>query len=179
MRTLLFFCLLLSYPLAQGDDPMAPLLKKLEDSHWVAVGSEQPERIAYLFDDMQCPYCVQLWHSMAPLLDDDRNTLQVRHILVGLINPNTSLTTAAAVLADDHPAQRLAEHKERFSEGGIAPLSPVPDTLRDAIRENTVLMIGLGLAGTPTLIFQDSEQRWRVAPGLISEGALRQQVFQF
>jgi thiol:disulfide interchange protein DsbG len=72
----------------------------------------------------------------------------------------------------------LAEHEEYYDDGGIRPLERVPDAIRSQIQSNTALMIGLGLQGTPTLIFQDKEGRWRVAPGMIGEADLRQQVFQ-
>ncbi|MBL4571063.1 MAG: thiol:disulfide interchange protein DsbG, partial [Alcanivorax sp.] len=63
---------------------MDSLLARLESSSWVAEGAEEPQRVAYVFTDMACPYCAVLWENMQPLVNDPDNTLQVRHIIVGL-----------------------------------------------------------------------------------------------
>ncbi|MDX1802756.1 MAG: thiol:disulfide interchange protein DsbG [Alcanivorax sp.] len=156
----------------------AQLLKELQASTWVAEGPQQPQRVAYLFTDMACPYCARLWQQMQPLLQDPANTLQVRSIIVGLINPQTSFTQGAAVLAADDPADALARHENHYRQGGIAPLEPVPAAQRQAIVANTRLMMSLGLSGTPTLIFQDRQHHWRVARGLVDVRDLRDAVFQ-
>ncbi len=171
---------LLMLPLAsQADGPsMDSLLAKLEASNWVAEGAQEPKRVAYVFTDMACPYCARLWENMQPMINDENNVLQVRHIIVGLINPKRSFTQGGAVLAAPDPAAALAEHEEHFDDGGIRPLERVPDAIRSQIQSNTGLMIGLGLQGTPALIFQDTQGRWRVAPGVIGEADLREEVFQ-
>lgn len=176
----LTLALLLLPVLAQGqqDATMDSLLAKLEASHWVAEGPEQPERVAYVFTDMACPYCAQLWQSMQPMVNDPANTLQVRHIIVGLIHPKRSFTQGAAVLNAINPAAALARHESQFKQGGITPLEPVPSAVRSQIHNNTSLMIGLGLSGTPSLIFQDPTGQWRVAPGVVGEEDLREAVFQ-
>ncbi len=76
------------------------------------------------------------------------------------------------------PTAALAEHEAHYDDGGIRPLERVPAAIRSQIQNNTALMIGLGLQGTPALIFQDREGRWRVAPGVIGEADLRGEVFQ-
>ena len=75
--------------IGQADDgpSMDSLLAKLEASTWVAEGAQQPQRVAYVFTDMACPYCARLWENMQPMIEDEDNVLQVRHIIVGLINP--------------------------------------------------------------------------------------------
>ena len=40
---------------------MDSLLARLENSSWVAEGPAKPQRVAYVFTDMACPYCAQLW----------------------------------------------------------------------------------------------------------------------
>lgn len=171
---------LLMLPLAsQADGPsMDSLLAKLQASSWVAEGAQEPQRVAYVFTDMACPYCARLWDNMQPLIHDEDNVLQVRHIIVGLINPKRSFTQGGAVLAAPNPATALAEHEKHYDDGGIRPLKRVPDAIRSQIQSNTGLMIGLGLQGTPALIFQDTQGRWRVAPGVIGEADLREEVFQ-
>jgi len=166
--------------IGQADDgpSMDSLLAKLEASTWVAEGPQQPQRVAYVFTDMACPYCARLWENMQPMINNDDNVLQVRHIIVGLINPKSSFTQGGAILAAPDPAAALAEHEAHYDDGGIRPLERVPDAIRSQIQNNTGLMIGLGLQGTPALIFQDREGRWRVAPGVVGEADLREEVFQ-
>ncbi len=180
--TLMLASLLLAPMAAQAGDKAEPsmdsLLAKLEASSWVAEGAREPKRIAYVFTDMACPYCARLWENMQPMIEDEDNVLQVRHIIVGLINPKRSFTQGGAVLAAPDPAAALAEHEAHYDDGGIRPLQRVPDAIRSQIQSNTGLMIGLGLQGTPALIFQDSQGRWRVAPGVVGEEALRVEVFQ-
>ena len=170
--------LLLPLATQASEATMDSLLAKLEASHWVAEGPQQPERVAYVFTDMACPYCATLWQSMQPMVNDPANTLQVRHIIVGLIHPKRSFTQGAAVLAAINPAVALARHESQFKQGGIPPLEPVPAAVRSQIHNNTGLMIGLGLGATPTLVFQDPEGRWRVAPGVLGDEDLREAVFQ-
>ncbi|PNE03882.1 thiol:disulfide interchange protein DsbG [Alcanivorax sp. MD8A] len=157
---------------------MDSLLARLENSSWVAEGPAKPQRVAYVFTDMACPYCAQLWENMQPLVTDPANKLQVRHIIVGMINPKRSFSQGGAVLAADNPAAALALHESRFEAGGIEPLLPVPAAIRSQIHNNTGLMIGLGLGGTPTLVFEDRQGQWRVAPGVVKPDALRDEVFQ-
>mgnify|MGYP000344652842 CR=1 FL=1 len=177
MLTLLLSLLLPLSALGQPAD-MDSLLARLESSSWVAEGAKAPQRVAYVFTDMACPYCATLWENMQPMVNDPANTLQVRHIIVGLIHPKRSFTQGAAVLAAANPADALARHERQFKQGGISPLEPVPAAVRSQIHNNTGLMIGLGLGATPTLVFQDSQGQWRVAPGVLGEEALREAVFQ-
>lgn len=175
---LLFSVLVLAVGVQAEEGGMDALIDKLEQSTWIAQGPSSPARKAYLFTDMACPYCAKLSENMAPLVKDPNNRLQIRHIVVGLIDPERSFTQGAAVLAADQPARALAKHEKRFDQGGIEPLATVPPELREKIQENTALMIGLGLSGTPTLVFQDRQNRWRVAQGVVSGQALRESVFQ-
>ena len=179
MKTLTLLLSLLLPLCALGEQAdMDSLLARLESSSWVAEGAEKPQRVAYVFTDMACPYCAELWENMQPLVNDPANTLQVRHIIVGLIHPKRSFTQGGAILAAPDPAAALAEHEGHFDNGGIRPLDPVPDAIRSRIHNNTALMIGLGLQGTPALVFEDTQGRWRVAPGVVGEEALRAEVFQ-
>lgn len=175
----LLFALLLIPFLAQAQEPtMDELLERLEASHWVPEGPNKPERVAYVFTDMACPYCVKLWENMQPMVNDPDNALQVRHIIVGLINPKRSFTQGAAVLAAKNPTQALGRHESLFNQGGIRPLEPVPPAVRSQIHNNTGLMISLGLQGTPTLIYQGRSGKWHSASGVIGKEDLRKKVFR-
>ena len=73
----------------------------LADSHWVAEGPENPERVAYMFTDMECPYCARQWEAMRPFINDADNVTQVRHVIVGILKPQSHAKGAAVLAADD------------------------------------------------------------------------------
>ena len=80
--------------------------------------------------------------------------------------------------ADRHGQPAGTTGEQQLGGGGGRPLERVPDAIRSQIHNNTALMIGLGLQGTPALVFEDSQGRWRLAPGVVGEEALRAEVFQ-
>ena len=163
---------------AQSTPSQDALIARLESSHWVAEGPKHPERVIYVFTDMACPYCARLWENLQPMVNDPDNTVQVRHIIVGLIHPKRSFTQGAAVMTAINPADALARHEGQFRQGGIRPLEPVPPTVRSEIHHNTGLMASLGLRGTPTLFYQGRSGKWYSASGVISERDLREKVFR-
>ncbi|MGB2246236.1 MAG: thioredoxin fold domain-containing protein [Alcanivorax sediminis] len=181
MKTARLLLALLMLPLlaqAKSDPAMEELLGRLESSHWVAEGPKKPERVAYVFTDMACAYCARLWVNMQPMVNDPDNTLEVRHIIVGMIHPKRSFTQGAAVLGARHPANALARHESQFQQGGIRPVEPVPAAIRSQIHSNTGLFIHLGLQGTPTLFYQGRNGKWHSASGVIGERDLREKVFR-
>lgn len=169
---------LLLLPLLAQAQSMDELLGRLESSHWVAEGPRQPERVIYVFTDMACPYCARLWENLQPMVNDPDNTVQVRHIIVGLIHPKRSFTQGAAVMTAANPADALGRHERQFQQGGIRPLEPVPSAVRSEIHHNTALMASLGLQGTPTLFYQGRSGKWYSASGVISQKDLREKVFR-
>ena len=177
MLTLLVTMLLPLSAVGEQAD-MDSLLARLESSRWVAEGAEDPQRVAYVFTDMACPYCAELWENMQPLIQHPDNSLQVRHIIVGMIHPKRSFPQGGAILAAADPAAALAEHEGHFDDGGIRPLERVPDAIRSQIHNNTGLMISLGLQGTPTLIYQGRSGKWHSASGVIGKEDLRKKVFR-
>ena len=149
----------------------------LADSHWVAEGPENPERVAYMFTDMECPYCARQWQAMRPFINDPDNVTQVRHIIVGILKPQ-SHAKGAAVLAADDPLAALAKGQREFDAGGLAPLRDIPEDISRALGENRLLMQQLGIRGTPATIFTDTEGQLQFAPGLMGESLLQTYLFQ-
>lgn len=141
-----------------------PMLKsawsKLEKSTWVADGAKNPKRIIYEFTDPNCPFCYLFWLANKPYREEG---LQVRHILVGVITPN-SLYKAAAILEADDPAAAMTRNERDYNSkgdendaGGVAPLAhPKPSTLAK-IKANTALMKSLGVSGTPGVLYRDAD----------------------
>lgn len=141
-----------------------PLLKdawsRLEKATWVPEGASDPKTIIYEFTDPNCPYCFLFWLANTPYR---AHGLQVRHILVGVITPN-SLYKAAAILesADPSAAMTANEHDYDSSHGennagGIAPAKqPRPETLKK-IEANNNLMRSLGVEGTPGILYKSAD----------------------
>lgn len=149
----------------------------LADSHWVAEGPENPERVAYMFTDMECPYCARQWQAMRPFIDDPDNVTQVRHVIVGILKPQ-SHAKGAAVLAADDPLAALEKGHSDFDAGGLAPLRNIPKDISRALGENRILMQRLGIRGTPATIFTDTRGQLQFAPGLMGESLLATHLFQ-
>lgn len=145
---------------------------KLEDSHYVAVGAEDPKRVLYAFTDPNCPYCQGLWLAMEPYLDDG---VQVRHIMVGILR-ESSQPKAAAVLGADDPAATLRRHADHFESGGVeAPDNPAAEPMQQ-VAANNELMRELGLRGTPALYYRTNEGKVRRAEGLPSDERLAEML---
>lgn len=158
-------------------DQQAQVWKMLEDSTWVAEGAENPERVVYMFTDMNCPYCARQWQAMQPYLESKDNVVQVRHILVALLRPS-SLPKGAAVLASDNPVATFQDAERHYDDSGLKPLDKIPAKIENQIQGNTILMMRLGLNGTPATLFHDPNGRLQAAPGVISDEALGAYVFQ-
>lgn len=158
-------------------DQEARVWKMLENSTWVAEGAEHPRRVVYMFTDMNCPYCARQWQAMQPYLEREDNVVQLRHIIVALLRP-TSLPKGAAVLAANDPSAAFADAERHYGQNGFEPLKDIPIEIENQIQANTILMMRLGLNGTPATLFHDPNGRLQVAPGVISNEALATHVFQ-
>ncbi len=173
------FSALLSLPAAAqiSEEQARQVISLLEDSHWVAEGPEEPERVAYTFTDMECPYCARQWQAMRPFINDADNVTQVRHVIVGILKPQ-SHAKGAAVLAADDPLAALEKAQRDFDSGGLAPLQDIPEDISRALGENRRLMQQLGIRGTPATIFTDTQGQLQFAPGLMGESLLATYLFQ-
>ena len=173
------FSALLSLPAAAqvSEEQARQVLSLLEDSHWVAEGPQDPERVAYMFTDMECPYCARQWEAMRPFINDADNVTQVRHVIVGILKPQ-SHAKGAAVLAADDPLAALEKGQSEFDAGGLAPLRNIPKDISRALGENRILMQRLGIRGTPATIFTDTRGQLQFAPGLMGESLLATHLFQ-
>ena len=157
--------------------------EQLERTRWIADGRADAPRKVYVFLDANCKYCTKFWSDARPWVNSGK--VQLRHVMVGVIAPS-STGRAAALLADPDPAKRLAAFEQahafgvvRMMAGGphqsladpnLAPLDPVPDALARTLADHEDLMHGLGLQGTPGIVFLARDGRHLVAkPGLTPE----------
>jgi thiol:disulfide interchange protein DsbG len=156
--------------------------EQLEHARWIADGRADAPRKVYVFLDANCKYCTKFWSDARPWVTAGK--VQLRHIMVGVIAPS-SAGRAAALLADPDPARRLAAFEQahafgvvRMMAGGphqtledpsLAPLDPVPEALARTIADDEDLMHGLGLMGTPGIVFRAPDGRIVAKPGVATE----------
>ena len=134
----------------------------LERTHWIGDGKPDAPLIAYVFTDPNCPYCNKFWADARPWVEAGK--VQLRHILVGVIRPD-SAGKAAAVLASKDPAAALAAHSKLHGSGriqpvdgrGLQPLKDIPASIRTQLTSNQHAMVQLGLSATPALVWKDAQ----------------------
>ncbi|MFB9867359.1 thiol:disulfide interchange protein DsbG [Vreelandella sulfidaeris] len=120
----------------------------LRDSHWVQDGDVQAPRVIYTFTDPNCPYCRQLWQETRPWVE--AGEVQLRHIMVGILAPD-SPGKAAAILGADDPAATLQAHERAEI---TVEASAQPREIEEQVYANNQLFEALGLYATPTSAFQ-------------------------
>lgn len=127
--------------------------KQLEAANWVRDGDPDAPVIIYTFTDPNCPYCHRFHRAARPWVDAGR--VQLRHILVGILRPD-SLPKAATILGADDPQQALRENQDRHARGGIEVDPESVASYTDTVRENNQLMSALGLHATPSTYYRDA-----------------------
>lgn len=154
----------------------------LERTTWIADGRDDAPRKVYVFMDANCKYCTKFWSDARPWVDAGK--VQLRHVMVGVISPD-SPGKAATLLADPDPAARLAAYERahafgvvRMMAGGprhslqdptLAPMASVPAALGRTIAGHEHLMRSLGLQGTPGIVYRGIDGRPMTRPGIRAE----------
>lgn len=146
-----------------GNKQYQGIWPKLEQSHWVADGSDQAERVIYMFTDPNCPYCHQFWQAARPWVTAGR--VQIRHVLVGILKPS-SQGKAAAILSADDPSAKLAAGERNYDSGGVTPLEQVSDAQAATVNANNQTMQSFGLFATPAIVYHDADGAVTVKQGL-------------
>lgn len=145
--------------------------KRLAAAAWIAEGAKNPARIVYEFTDTECPYCHKLWLATQPLLE--RNGVQVRHIMVAVIAPQ-SAGRAAALLDSPDPTATLHKHENAFGHSPVEPLANIPAATAKRIKDNNALLQKLGIMGTPGIVYQDAAGKIRTAVGMPSPDRIKE-----
>lgn len=143
---------------------------RLEQSHWVADGNPDADRILYLFTDPNCPYCHELWQQTRSVVASGK--VQLRHVLVGILKPS-SPGKAAAILGSDNPSEMLTRNEQSFESGGVESVPDISATTQKKLTANRRLMRGLNVYGTPAVFYRDASGEVRSARGVPSENRLR------
>lgn len=143
---------------------------ELGNASWIAEGASTPKRIVYVFTDTECPYCHKLWLATQPLLAG--GDVQVRHIMVAVIAPQ-SLNRAAAILDASDPKATLHQHESTFGHSTVQPLASVSTATEKRIAANVALMEKLGIQGTPATVYKDASGKIRIASGMLPDNRLK------
>lgn len=122
--------------------------------------------------DPNCSACNYSYNAMKPFID--KGDLQVNWILVYFVRPD-SQAKAAAIMSAEDPGKAMAENEAGFNmkteEGGIAPLTDIPQLLLNQLEGNMKFMHDTGISSTPTLIFYTKEGELKYLSGAPSDMA--------
>ncbi|TLF48262.1 thiol:disulfide interchange protein DsbG [Halomonas urmiana] len=144
----------------------AEVWQALEQSYWIADGDPDAERILYTFTDPNCPYCERFYAQSRPWVEAGR--VQLRHIMVGILESD-SPAKAAALLGADDPARALQVHQQ--SDSGIEAAAQ-PREVEEQVRANNQRFERLGLMATPTTYYRGDDGRLEQVQGAPQEARL-------
>jgi thiol:disulfide interchange protein DsbG len=167
---------------AQGNEVMESQIQNLvlgpileaawdafENTRFISEGTDNASHIVYTLTDPNCPYCNALWQNSRPLIEE--GTLQLRHVMVGILSED-SIRKAAAIMESDDPASALEMHELNFHEGGITPVTPSEES-RALLTQHAQIMGAAGATGTPTSYYRDEEGSVKHINGAVSTDQLR------
>ena len=90
-------------------EPMSSeMWQRLESSTWIADGAAEAPRVIYMFSDPNCPFCNMFWKQARPWVE--AGDVQLRHVMVGMLRPDSAGKSAALLAAKD-PEAALNEHE--------------------------------------------------------------------
>ncbi|ERE17887.1 thiol:disulfide interchange protein DsbG [Pseudogulbenkiania ferrooxidans] len=138
------------------------LWQQLEGSFWIADGDSKAPRVLYAFTDPNCPYCNKFWSDARPWVKAGK--VQIRHIMVGIIKPD-SPGKAAAILGDSNPAAAFDRHERQHASGGVKPLTAIPPAVQAKLDSNHRLMERFGAFATPMIFFKDDKGKMQKVQG--------------
>jgi len=127
---------------------------KMEKTAWIQDGKADAPRIVYLFSDPNCPYCNMFWQQARPWVDSGK--VQLRHIMVGIIRPDSPGKSAALLSAKD-PAKALQDHESAGKASTLKALDTIPEPTQKQLAANQALMEEMGLGATPAIFYQDEQ----------------------
>lgn len=153
--------------------------QSLEKSTWIGDGKSNAARVVYVFTDTECPYCIQFWNQVRPWVDSGK--VQVRHILVGMLRPD-SAAKAASLLLSKTPEQALARHsrvanskasgidafRPPTGKDALQPISNIPAKIQRQLDDNLELMFQLRLQATPAIAWKNSAGTVQMRTGIPS-----------
>lgn len=137
--------------------------KSLEKSTWIQDGQDNAEKIVYVFNDANCPYCHTMWQKARPLVESGK--VQLRHIMVGVIRPS-SKGQAATLLQSANPVETFKLFNQSNGKNKIKEMTNIPKNLSDQLDANTALLDKYGFYATPALVWKNNKGEIESMQGL-------------
>lgn len=135
---------------------------RMESSAWIADGAKTAPRVVYVFSDPNCPYCNMFWKQARPWVESGK--VQLRHIMVGMLRPDSAGKSAALLTAKD-PSKALDQHEAAGKASPLKPMNDIPAKVQQQLQANLELMGELGAEATPAIFFRDAEGRLQQQQG--------------
>lgn len=131
------------------------------------IGSPKAKKAVWMVADPNCIFCHMTWEHLKPYVN--KGELQIHMIPVGFLKPS-SAAKAETIIASKDPAKAWRYDEAHFNvaeeEGGIVPLKVIPANDRHDIQANNTWMNQHGINGTPFLVYQNSQGKWAINPGM-------------
>ncbi|MBV34119.1 MAG: thiol:disulfide interchange protein DsbG [Rickettsiales bacterium] len=137
--------------------------KELENSAWVADGSDDAPVIIYTFTDTNCPYCHKFREAADPWIKAGK--VQFRHIVVAILR-QSSMDKGATILGSEDPEAMMDKHNKQFSQGGIEVDQEAVEKGQVRVQLNTNMMQRLGFGATPTSFYKDKNGKIQSVQGM-------------
>lgn len=136
---------------------------QLGNSRWIVAGNVQAPHIVYAFFDPFCPYCSQFWQKARPWLDSGK--VQLRVLLVGILQPESNTRAAAIMMAKD-PSKALMDYENSHEKTPPSASVAINVDIVQALESNLKLMGGLGSDATPAIYYLNPQGRLQQQLGL-------------
>lgn len=154
-----------------SQDSLASIWAKLESAAWIGDGSKSAPHVVYVISDPNCVWCHRFWEASRPWVQDGK--AQLRHLLVGIVRPD-SARKAATILSAKDPAAALEQNERTFSKGGIFPSGTATGKVQLDLENNLRLMRELEFAGTPAIVYKARAGRVEKVSGFPRDDQFRQ-----
>ena len=124
-----------------------------------------------MFSDPNCPYCNMFWKQARPWVES--GAVQVRHVMVGMLMPDSAGKAAALLVAKD-PEAALNVHEEAGKASQLKPIERISPTVNQQLEANLTLMSEMGASATPAIYYLDDDGRLQQHQGAPRPDALNE-----
>ncbi|WP_446730863.1 thiol:disulfide interchange protein DsbG [Pseudomonas sp. SST3] len=136
--------------------------QRLEGSTLITDGSADARRIVYVFSDPNCPFCNVFWKQARPWVE--AGDVQLRHVMVGMLRPDSAGKSAALLAAED-PEAALNAHEAAGKASKLEPIETISPKVLEELEANLMLMGEMGASATPAIYYLDDEGRLQQQQG--------------
>ncbi len=115
-------------------EPMSSeMWQRLESSTWIADGAAEAPRVIYMFSDPNCPFCNMFWKQARPWVE--AGDVQLRHVMVGMLRPDSAGKSAALLAAKD-PEAALNEHEAAGKASTLKAIKRIAPEVNEQLEAN-------------------------------------------